>query len=150
MKSTRIYGLPRIVGLAALVICSSAALASARMLGGTFTLPFEARWGQAVLPPGNYSFTLDSTGPDRLVTIIRGESGKNVGSVQAQGSSDQQTLDRSDLVLVRSGGGNYTIRALRMASEGLTFDYSVPKAERQMIVQAPQLLQRIPVMESGK
>ena len=149
MKSTRICGLPRTVGLVALVICSSAALAGARMVSGTFTLPFEARWGQAVLPPGNYSFTLDSTGPDRLVTIIQGESGRNVGTVQAQGATDQQTLDRSDLVLVR-GGENYTIGAVRLASQGLTINYPLPKTERQMIVQAPQLLQRIPVMESGK
>ena len=149
MKSTRIYGLPRIVGLAALVICSSAALASAEMIRGTFTLPFEAQWGLAVLPPGNYSFTLDPSAPERLVTSFQGESRQDVGSVLPQGYTDQQTLDSSELILVRSGG-NYTIRALRLAPVGMTVNYPVPKAERQLIVQAPQLLQRIPVMGSGK
>jgi hypothetical protein len=149
MKSIRIYGLPRILGLAALVICCSAALASAEMIHGTFTLPFEARWGQAVLSPGNYSFSVDSSGSARLVTSFQGTSNRDEGAVLPQGYTDQQTLDRSELLLVRSGG-NYTIRALRLAPEGITINYSVPKGERQMIVQAPQLLQRIPVMESGK
>jgi hypothetical protein len=146
MKSTRIYGLPRILGLAALVICSSAALANAEVVNGTFTLPFEARWGQAVLPPGNYSFSVDSSGSARLVTSFEGETSKNEGAVLPQGYTDQQTLDRSELLLVNTGG-NYAIRALRLAPVGITINFSVPKAARQMIVQAPQ---RLPVMESGK
>ena len=149
MKSIRIYGLPRILGLAALVICCSAALASAEMIHGTFTLPFEARWGQAVLSPGDYSFSVDSSGSARLTTSFEGTSSQNEGAVLPQGYTDQQTFDRSELILVRSGG-NYTIRALRLAPVGITINYSVPKGERQMIVQAPQLLQRIPVMASGK
>ena len=59
-----------------------------------------------------------------------------------------QTFDRSELILVRSGG-NYRIRALRLAELGLTLQYSVPKTERQLIVQVPQLLERIPVMMGG-
>ena len=149
MKSIRIYGLPRILGLAALIVCSSAALASAEMVRGTFSLPFEARWGQAVLPPGNYSFSVDSSGSARLVTSFEGETSKNEGAVLPQGYTDQQTLDRSELLLVNTGG-NYAIRALRLAPAGITINYPVPKAERQMVVQAPQLLQRIPVMASGK
>ena len=149
MKSIRIYGLPRILGLAALVICCSAALASAEMIHGTFTLPFEARWGQAVLSPGNYSFSVDSSGSARLVTSFQGTSNRDEGAVLPQGYTDQQTLDRSELLLVRSGG-NYTIRALRLAPVGITINYPAPNGERQMIVQAPQLLQRIPVMASGK
>ena len=146
MKSTRIYGLPRILGLAALVICSSAALANAEVVNGTFTLPFEARWGQAVLPPGNYSFSVDSSGSARLTISFEGTSSQNEGAVLPQGYTDQQTLDRSELLLVNTGG-NYAIRALRLAPVGITINFSVPKAARQMIVQAPQ---RLPVMESGK
>jgi hypothetical protein len=109
-------------------------------------LPFEAQWGNAVLPAGDYSFTVDRATNTAIVSI-RGEAGP-VGWILNQGNHDQQTLDRSELVVVRSGE-KYTIRALRLAELGLTLEYSVPKAKRQLIVQAPQLLQRIPVTMGG-
>lgn len=149
MKSTRIYGLPRLLGLAALVICSSAALASAEMVRGTFTLPVEARWGMAVLPPGNYSFTLDSSGAERLITNFQSESGQDEGSVLPRGVTDQQTLDHSELLLVRTGE-NYTIRALRLAPVGLTVYYSMPKNAPQQMVQAPQPERHIAIGGGGK
>ena len=68
--------------------------------------------------------------------------------LQSQAMCDRQTFDRSELVLVRSGG-NYTIRALRLPELGLTLEYSVPKSGRQFIVQSPQLLERIPVAMGG-
>jgi hypothetical protein len=81
-----------------------------------------------------------------IVTIWRGS--KPVALLMNQGSYDHQTFDRSELVLVRSGG-NYTIGALRLAGLGLTLEFSVPKTGRQLIVQAPQLLERIPVTMGG-
>jgi hypothetical protein len=109
-------------------------------------LSVEARWGNVVLPPGDYSFTLDHPTSSGRVTIWRGNEA--VEMIVNQATSDRQTLDRSELILVRSGG-NYTIRALRLADLGLTLEYSVPKSERQLIVQSPQLLERIPVAMGG-
>jgi hypothetical protein len=109
-------------------------------------LSVEARWGHIVLPPGDYSFTLDHATSPGIVTIWRGT--KPVDMVLNQATDDRQTFDRSELILVRSGG-NYTIRALRLAELGLTLEYSAPTTGRQLIVQAPQLLERIPVMMGG-
>jgi len=106
----------------------------------------EARWGHVVLPPGDYSFTLDHASNDGKIMVRRGT--KTVAMMINQGIRDWQTSDHSALVLVRSGG-NYTIRALRLAELGMTLEYSVPKTGKQLIVQAPQLLERIPVMMGG-
>jgi hypothetical protein len=126
----------------------TANLASAQSLcKGSFTLPFEARWGNAVLPAGEYSFTLDHDSLAGKVTI-QAESGRYMGVIMNQVFSDQQTVDRSELVLVRSGG-TYAVRALRLEELGMTLEYSVPKGEKQLITQAPQLLQRIPVAMGG-
>jgi len=81
-----------------------------------------------------------------MVTIWRGT--EPVDTILNQATYDRQTFDRSELILVRSGG-NYSIRALRLADLGLTLEYSVPKTGRQFIVQAPQLLERVPVAMGG-
>jgi hypothetical protein len=134
-------------------VCFTANFASAQAGGaaykGSFTLPFEARWGHVVLPPGNYSFTVDHAMVGGVVRISRGNTDSIF--VLSQGGSDQQTFERSELILVRSGG-SYTIRALLLADAGLILEYSVPKPEGQLLVQVtqPQLLQRIPVMMNGK
>jgi hypothetical protein len=148
MSLTRSSKLVVALGLALLAGCLTANPASAQdAFKGSFTLPFEARWGNIVLPPGEYSFTLSHPAVDGIVTIQK-ETGRYVGRLLNQGVFDQQRLDRSELILVRRGG-NYRIRALRLADLGLTLEYAVPKAERQLTSQAPQLLQRIPVIRGG-
>jgi hypothetical protein len=148
MSLTRSFKLVAPLGLALLAGCFTANLASAQdAFKGSFTLPFQVRWGQVVLPPGEYSFTLDHGSVQGKVTIWTGTR-KAVGFVNNQGVYDQQTVDRSELVLVRSGG-NYTVRALRLEDLGMTLEYSVPKTGTQLITQAPQLLERIPVAMGG-
>ena len=61
MNSNRSLRLVKLLMLALLTACFGASLANAQAAHGKFNLPFEARWGQSNLPPGNYSFTLDTT-----------------------------------------------------------------------------------------
>ena len=150
MSLTRSSKLVAPLGLALLAGCLTANPASAQeAFKGSFTLPFEARWGNIVLPAGQYSFTLDHATAQGIVTIQK-ETGRYgyMGRVLNQGTYDRQVVDHSELVLVRSGG-NYRIRALRLGDLGMTFEYSVPKGERQLISQTPQLLERIPVRMGG-
>jgi hypothetical protein len=147
MTLNRSFKLVTPLALALLAACSTANLASAReAYAGTFTLSVEARWGNMVLPPGDYSFTLDQ-GTNTGIVCIRGRSGY-LGVILNQGTDAQQTFARSELILVRSGE-NYTIRALRLAELGTAYEYAVPKTGKQLIVQAPQLLERIPVSMGG-
>jgi hypothetical protein len=148
MRLNRSLKLVAPLALALLAGCFTANLANAQeVYRGSFTLPVEARWGNVVLHPGEYSFTLDRGTVAGIVTL-REETGGTVGFVPNQAVRDRQTFDRSELVLARSGG-NYTIRAVRMADLGLTLEYSAPKTGKQQIVQGPQLLERIPVAMGG-
>ena len=145
MTLIRSFKLVTPLALALLAGCFTAKLVNAQeAYRGRFTLPVEARWGHVVLPPGDYSFTLDEATVAGIVTIREG-TGRAVGVILNQGTREQQSFDVSELILVRSGG-SYAIRALRLADLGMTLEYSVPKSGRQTIVQAPQLLERIPVM----
>jgi hypothetical protein len=144
MNSTRIYGLAKLLGLAALLICTSAVFSAAawppmQVVNGTFTLPHETQWGQAVLAPGTYSFTIDASGggSQRMVVSIQDESLREEGSVLPAGYTDNQNLDRSELIVLHTGDHD-TVSALRLADVGVTINYHVPKEERQLISQAPQ------------
>lgn len=148
MNNARSFTLVRLVFLALLAASLSAGLASAQNYKGQFTLPFEARWGVATLPPGDYSFRLDTAVAPYMAHIQR--EGQTVAMIMANGgSSDSSPSERSQLIVVRHGKQG-TIRALQLAEAGRAFFYTVPKAERQLLAQAPELIQRIPITMTGK
>lgn len=157
MNTTRIYGLAKLLGLAALLICTSAVFSAAawppmQMVNGTFTLAHETQWGQAVLAPGTYSFTIDADGvPQHMVVSIQDESLRDEGSVLPAGYTFNQNLDRSELIVLHTGDHD-TISALRLADVGVTINYHVPKEERQLISQArqPQQFEHIAMVASAK
>ena len=41
---------------------------------GTFTLPYQVRWGGSVLPPGKYSVTIKSTGSPMIASVKESRS----------------------------------------------------------------------------
>ena len=44
-------------------------LASAQDESGRFTLPHQVRWQNAIVPAGDYSFTLQSVGSSEMLTL---------------------------------------------------------------------------------
>ncbi len=56
MKQTRSFTTVRLAVFALLATVVFAGLLSAEDYRGKFTLPFEAKWGTAALPPGDYTF----------------------------------------------------------------------------------------------
>jgi len=147
MKTTRSLNLVKVLALAALAAGLSASRANAQGYSGKFTLPFEARWGEADLPPGDYTFTVDPEKPSLMALICQGNH--NAALVMAQGRIEGKVSGSSALIAVLSGG-KYRIRALRLADAGLVLEYTLPKAERQIYAQAPQLIRRVPVMMAAK
>ena len=137
------------LGLALIVIGFAAPLALGQSVYvGKFTAPYELRWGRAVLAPGQYTFTVDHYSTNATVGI-RKDNQWVAEYIFDRGGYDRKKIDHSELVLVRSAG-NYRVRALRLAGLDLTLEYGVPKAEKALVAQAPELLMRIPVMRGGK
>ena len=144
-----------LLGLAAAILCPALASAQLAATHASFSLPFEVRWGKAVLSPGQYTLTLDTASASGVVSI-RGND--KTAILIAQSFSDKDSSGRSSLVLVRSGGV-YTVRALDLGRLGV-FYYWPPKGEtplarnakgnEHVIAQAPVLIQRLPVSVSGK
>lgn len=148
MTNTRTFTLIRVVFLALLATVVSAGLLSAEDFQGKFTLPFEAKWGLATLPPGDYAFRINPAVAPYTVQVQR--EGKGVAIITASdGRSESGPSGQSQLIVVRRGKKG-TIRALQLAEAGVVLSYTAPKAERQLLAQAPELIQRIPLSVSGK
>jgi len=60
------------LGLAVALAAMAGAASAQPLVKGTFTLPYEVRWGKAVLPPGPYSITIDGTERPARVTTPTG------------------------------------------------------------------------------
>ena len=120
--------------LVALALGSSAGLGRAQnAYEGQFTLPFEAHWGHAVLPAGDYTISMRSaTAP--YVLFVRG-AGKSV-ILLANGFDEKHVSDASKLIVVDTGGTE-TIASLEAGQLGVTLDYSVPKSKMKRMVGSP-------------
>lgn len=147
MKSTRSLKSVRILLLAVLAAGLSASLARAQDYEGKFTLPFEARWGTAVLPAGDYSLRVNASQEPRILSVSQG--GRGVAFILTSNTTWGEVAGSSALIAVRSAG-SYRIRAFRLAEAGVVLEYMPPKAERQLLAQQPVLFQRVPVIAAGK
>lgn len=145
MTNTRTFTNIRVV-LLLLAVFASAGLLSAEDYSGKFTLPVETKWGTATLPPGDYTFKLNINVHPFTAKV----SGKDVEAyIFSTGLSEKNPGGESALIIVRRGR-NGTVRGLHLAKEGLVFTYAAPKGELPLLAQGPQLIQRIPVVVSGK
>ncbi|MGD0326655.1 MAG: hypothetical protein ABSD45_23280 [Terriglobia bacterium] len=148
MKWTRSFNVVKVLLLAVVVAGLSASLASAEEFQVKFTLPFEARWGSAVLPAGDYSLNLD-TDKSPCVAIVR-QGRQNLAMVVGYPQTEQREVAGPTALIAVRSGGEYTIRELHLAKAGVVLEYMAPKAEPQNLAQASQLILRVPVSMTGK
>jgi len=121
MNGIRISSLIKFSGLALLAACFVAGHANAQVLQGKFTLPFQARWGQTILPAGEYSFKLDSVRPSCTLQLYRGRNA--VAMILAQ-SYDWTSSGQAELTVV---GG--TVRSLNLPDIGVVLHYAPQRAK---------------------
>lgn len=125
MKTNRSCRMVRNLGLAlaGALVCAGLSSAQSSPYAGKFTLPFEARWGLATLPAGDYRLTMDSVnGPAH---IFRGTKG--VALIPSQGWSSV-SAGRDALTIVRDRNGN-TVRDLSLPQMGVALHYAPRKAK---------------------
>lgn len=146
MKGIRTLKLLNHVALCTLALCFSAGLGKAQSYQGKFTLPFEARWGSAVLPAGDYTFTVPSATRAPFFLYLRG--GGKTAIIHALVADPQEVSDHSRLTVVNTGGSQ-VIRTLEAGEVGLTFVYAVPKAARRQLAQNHQGLRHVAVSAAG-
>ena len=128
MKSNRNRRFLINLALVAVAVCFSTVGGNAQdVYKGKFTLPFEARWGPAVLPAGDYTFTIPSLASPYVI-YVRGEE-KSAIVIAATADSRVVTSDHTQLNFANIGD-EHLIRTFEVPQLGLVFVYGVPAAKR--------------------
>lgn len=150
MKSTRSLSLVK--GLLLLLLTAGLSPNGARAqaaVEGKFTLPFEARWGRAILPPGDYAFSIQSTSLPAIVTVRRGSRGAPTAMIAAQGYDQATPAKRNELVFARRGR-QLIVESLHLEDLGFIFRYPIPQAEKELVVRSPKLAQQGSTLGAAK
>jgi hypothetical protein len=86
MRSIRNLVPMKLLLLLLLSVCWTVGVANAQSTG-KFRLQHEVHWGQAVLPAGEYSFTIDSTKDNTPLVVVRSADGKKAAFALATAAS---------------------------------------------------------------
>jgi hypothetical protein len=135
---TRILAIAAFALIAATVSAMPASAQAA--FKGSFTLTSDVRWGQASLPAGDYTFTLQSSAiPARIVVI-----GANGSQFVLTSSMDVKSIDApSNLQVVRRNGES-RINRLYLADLHLVLNYHEgSKSKDKELAMGPVTTERV-------
>src|ERR1700691_2621070 len=120
MKSIRRYVYAVVLFLSALNFAPS--LASAQDAAGGFTLGHLVHWQKAVLPAGEYRFTLATQGSAEMLTLSK-ISGTAAGFIMlVTDTEESKPRDISRLVVVSRPSGSF-VSAMQLPEFGMTLHF---------------------------
>ena len=140
MNGNRIFSLIRFIGLALLAACFVTGHANAQDFHGKFTLPFEARWGRATLPAGDYSLSVDAV--RMACTLYRGRN--TVAMIRAQ--AFDVTKSGETALSVEEGA----VRSLQIPGLGIVLQYAAQQPKHRTAPKEREVAQLLPVAAVGK
>ncbi|MBZ5654202.1 MAG: hypothetical protein LAO56_02870 [Acidobacteriia bacterium] len=123
MKSIRKFALATAFTVSSLSLFVSPAAAEAAR--GHFTLTQEVHWQNAVLPAGEYSFSMADDGPSEMLTIRKLSGNRTSYILLVQDQTPSQSTDLSRLVLVSRPAGTFVDR-MELPEFGMTLHFKVP------------------------
>jgi hypothetical protein len=129
MKAICKFVYATLLALSALTLAPTPA--SAQEAHGSFTLAHEVRWQNAVVPAGEYTFSMESRGPAELL-ILHKVSGSGTGFIVLTPEVEAATLaEPSSLVLVKRSGTSY-VSSMTLPEYGITLNFTVPAETREI------------------
>jgi hypothetical protein len=115
------------VGLAVATSLLAGTANAQPIMKGTFTLPYDVRWGSSLLTAGTYTIVIDSAHRPALVST---QAGMGRALVFAQVVNDA-SKDLSTALVITRGETGHTVRALNWREGNRSFVYKpFTKAER--------------------
>jgi hypothetical protein len=106
------------LGLLVSLLCAGVANA-APLYRGRFSLPYEVRWGQAVLPAGEYLVRFVDDKTRVFVVIQEAKSGKDIAYLAPVTTSEARGIS----ALLITDNGERVVQSLSVAELGETFIY---------------------------
>ena len=123
MKTIRKFAYAAVFAVSA--VCLTAASAAAETAHGRFTLTHEVHWQQAVLPAGDYYFTIGEQGPSELLTIEKMSGGRTGFMMMVQDTEPVKPDATSQLVVVSTPAGAFVDR-MDLPDYGMSLHFKVP------------------------
>ena len=136
-----------IVAIALIAVCASPAPAAAQdAYKGSFTLTNDVRWSQALLPAGEYTFSLKSNALPAQILI----HGPNGFAMILTSVTSRKDSDASSTMTIERRGGMRVVRDLYLAELGLDLRYAAPKLPHTEIAQGPRSTEQVLVAMTTK
>jgi len=143
MKSYRNRLLATVAGtLLAIGVSGTQTVAQHVSETGSFKLPYEVRWNSAVLPAGDYTYSMESI-PSPAMMTLSGPEGRIF--LRAMVTDDKKKSNQHSNLTIESRGGDRFVHELYLADSGRHFLYWPPKiakSERQL-AQGPATTEHI-------
>ena len=132
MTTIRKFAYAALLAVTSLTFASSLASAQEKA-HGAFTLTHDVRWENAVVPAGEYRFSLDSDSASGML-VLNKLTGSRTGFLLMVHDKDEiKGSGINRLVLESTPEGSY-VSAMQLPEFGLTLNFPVPTkaAEKQM------------------
>ena len=130
------------LGLLISLLCVSAAHA-APLYRGKFTLPYPVRWGQKVLPAGEYQLKFRDVQTSVFVVLQDAKSGKEVAYLLPVINSEAQG---TSALLIANDGDQRVVHSLRLAELDEVFIFVPALARGVGGVREARTMQTLPVV----
>ena len=134
------------LGLLVSFLWASVANAAPRYRG-RFSLPYEVRWGLAVLPAGEYLLRFEDLQTRVFVVIQDAKSGKEVAYLAPKTKSETQG---ESALLIADKGNQRVVHSLRLAELGEVFIYEPALARGAENVREAQIVQIQPIVAAKR
>jgi hypothetical protein len=128
MRFTIGSSLSKLLFAAATMLSLSSAPAAAQQGSGKFTLAKDVRWGGAVLPAGEYSYSLEHKTGQLL--FVRSTNGGASAIVLVKSTSLVNDHQRDQIVLQRSGD-DWFVSSMVITSLGQELSFSSPSTHTE-------------------
>ena len=102
---------------------------------GKFTLAHDVRWGNAVVPAGNYEFSYDPYVKSPILTLTKVNGPRASYMLLVLSSEDSKAPDSNRLVLETVADGSY-VSTMELAECGVKLYFSVPSHPAKQMAKA--------------
>ncbi len=125
------YFMNRILSFALFTVVAASTVATASAQQASFHLPFEAKWGTLVLPPGDYKIRLPqpALGTREVLVLGQTEGFVMAMTIDSYGDRPAPRLDGDYLQLVKVGDVYYVAKYEEGSMETTLF-FKTPKQSR--------------------
>jgi hypothetical protein len=114
----------RILFVAIAMLGAATKPATAQTVEGKFTFAQETRWGNTILPAGNYTYSIEQFSATPVIVFHGEGKGAKSGFIPSTNWNAAKELRASKIVLVPDHG-EMTVQSFSVAALGRVFNYPV-------------------------